>query len=144
MAKSSIDLEEVAENIAYVIPHVSSSGGYQSMIMLLEHDENGQPRCVECTKSVAQVAKSYGFDYLKGNIAVNLNTVARIEEAPTASDVTNYMVYWMLGNERFGIPVQCDGDQVNKVLVRQLRDAAGDRATQRATRGRSHNAQLSA
>ncbi|MBY0427626.1 MAG: hypothetical protein K2Q32_00225 [Alphaproteobacteria bacterium] len=141
MAKSSIDLEEVRENIAYVMPHVSSAGGYKSLIILLEPDENGQPRCVECTNSVAEVAKKYRLDYLRGNIAVNLDTVARIEEPTTKSDVTNYMAYWMIGNERFGIPVQCDGDQVNKVLAR-LRDEASDRVTQRAMSSRSRHLQL--
>jgi len=143
MAKSFIDLEEVRENIAYVMPHVSSSGGYKSLIILLEPDEDGQPRCVECTESVAEVAKTYRLDYLKGtNTAVNLDTVARIEDAPTLSKVTNYMAYWMIGDQHFGIPVQCEGDRVNKVLVRLLQDAARDRVMQRATNNRSRHSQL--
>lgn len=129
---SAVDLEEVAETIAYVIPHVSSSGGYQSMIMLLESDGDRGLRYVECTKPVAKVAKEYGLTYLEGNTAINLNNVADIENTGATAEATNFLAHWVVGNRRFSLPVRATGEQVNDVLVSQLRSAAGDRLAKRA------------
>lgn len=132
MTRSSIDLEEVAENIAYVVPHVSSSGGYQSMIMLLESDGDRGLRYIECTKPVAAIAKQYGLTYLAGNTAINLNTVSNIENTGETAEATNFLAHWVVGNRRFSLPVRANAEQVSDVLVSQLRNAAQDRVTKRA------------
>ncbi len=134
MTHPSVDLHEVAENIAYVIPHVSSSGGYQSMIMLLESDGDRGLRYVECTKPVADVAKKYGLTYLAGNTAINLNTASEIEHTGANAEATNFMAHWVFGNRRFSLPVRANPEQVPDLLVGQLRGAAASRLTNRAAK----------
>ena len=100
-----------ADDIAYIITPASVDKDCLSWIILMQDDGDGRLAAIPCPYDVEYAAATYGLSYLHGDrIAVNLDTVASLDDTSRNRGFANSLATWKIGYARSVLPLRTTFD----------------------------------